>query len=143
MTYKGKVDWWVGLVFLGGLVLAPVEAISKHDYRLVAVPAATILILLIWAWPQEYRIADDAIHIRAGMTKRVIPWSEITSISVDDASGSYSWSGVVLSRERVIIQYAGKYFVIAPVDQERFFDEAASRCPQLSRRSTGLFTSLN
>lgn len=139
MTYKGKVDWWIGLAILVAIGAPVVPAIQKHNYWMLAAPVATILFLLVGAWPQKYETAGDALYIRAGLTKRVIPWSGITRVSASSDSGS----SLVLSLDRLLVQHVGGEILIAPDDQAGFFDDIASHCPQLSRRGMDLVIALN
>jgi membrane protein YdbS with pleckstrin-like domain len=125
VKYTGKVDWWIGFAALAGIALPIVAAIPSQRYWMLAAPAIFALFMLIWCYPQTYQTTDDALHIRSGLTKRVIPWSGITSVSTSSESGS----SLALSLDRVAIQHAAGTIMIAPDDQVGFFDDVASHCP--------------
>ena len=141
MTYKGKVDWWMGLLVVAGIALPALSAIRTHRNWMVIPPAAIALFILICAWPQKYETAGDALRIRAGLMTRTIPWSAIVSATFpSDSQRSVS---LVLSMDRILIQYSGGEIMIAPDDQTRFLEDVASHCPQLSRRGSDLVIALN
>jgi hypothetical protein len=139
VTYKGKVDWWIALAFLVGIATPIVAALSLDRPLLLAGPAFLIVLIVVCLYPQNYETSGDALRIRAGLITRTIPWSAITSIS----PSSDARSSLALSLDRVLIEYAGDSIMIAPENQERFFDDVASHCPQLSRRGMDLVIALN
>lgn len=139
MTYKGKVDWWIGVALLSVIAFPAFTAIQRHNYWLLAISAGTALFVLIFSYPQKYEIEGDALYLRAGLTTRVISWSAITSVS----DSSDSRSGLAMSLDRVLIQYAGGDVLVVPDGKVRFFDDVAAHCPQLSWRGMDLVIALN
>ena len=139
MTYKGKVDWWIGLSLLAGIGLPVVSVLRMNDKWLLAMPAAFTLFILIALYPQKYETSTEGLIVRAGLTKRVIPWQGNALVSATSDSGS----SLALSLDRVLIEHAGGRIRIAPDDQVRFFDDVASHCPQLSRRGMDLVVAFN
>jgi len=139
MTYKGKVDWWIGLALLLAITTPLVPGIVLHRTPLLIGPVVLLALIFGCLYPQKYETGGDALRIRAGLTTRTIPWSSITSVSPT----SDSRSSLALSLDRVLIEYSGDEIMIAPADQIRFFDDVASRCPQLSRRGMDLIIALN
>jgi hypothetical protein len=136
MTYKRKENWRLSLLPLAGIAWTMVRAIREHHYVLLAGPPVIALLVVIFAWPQNYTTTGDALYIRAGMRKRVIPWSEIISMLSDPD---------VFSPDRILIATTSRSrrVVLAPDDPVRFFDDVAAHCPQLSRRGMDLVIALN
>jgi hypothetical protein len=139
VTYRGKVDWWVGLAILAGIFLPLGAAIRLHSYRELFFPVALIVFLLTCCYPQTYQTADDALIIHSGLMKRVIPWPGITSVR----PSSDSRSSLAMSLDRVLVEHAGGEILIAPDNQARFLEDVAAHCPQLSRRGMDLVIALN
>jgi hypothetical protein len=139
MTYKGKVDWWIGLAILAGIALPAISALRLHRTLLLSPPTALAVFMLVAVYPQKYQTDGDALRIRAGLTTRTIPWSSITSVKPTTDSRS----SLAMSLDRVLIQHAGGDIMIAPTDQEQFFNDVATHCPQLSRRGMDLTIALN
>lgn len=125
MTYNSKLRWGLVLVFIISPLFLAFANHRRHQWVL-AWPVATILIFFIFTWPQKYRTSNGAIRIRAGLTKRVIQWPEITAVFV------------LTHGNNIMIKYSGRKVVIAPDDQLRFLEEVALHCPQLSRRGFNL-----
>ena len=136
MTYKRKENWRLLVLPLAGIGWNMVRAIQEHHYVLLAGPPVIALLVVIFAWPQNYTTAGDALYIRAGLQKRVIPWSEIISVQSNPD---------VFSRDRIVIGTTSRSrpVVVAPDDPVRFFDDAAAHCPQLAKRGMDLVIALN
>jgi len=139
VTYKGKVDWWIGLWMIGGIGGPGLSAIALHLWPLLAVPLIVTAFILIAVFPQAYDSMSDALRIRHGPITRAIPWPSIISVS----PSSDSRSSFALSLDRVSIEYVSGAIIIAPEDQVHFFDDVAAHCPQLSRRGMELIITMN
>jgi hypothetical protein len=139
VTYKGKVDWWIGLAILVGVMTPAIPAITMGRTILLAGPVFLLALLFICLYPQKYETSGDALRIRAGLTTRTIPWPTITMVTPTTDGRS----SLALSLDRVRIVHSGGDTMIAPDDQVRFFDDVASHCPQLSRRGMDLVIALN
>jgi len=139
VTYKGKVDWWIGLAIIVGIGAPAFSAIRLHQWPVLALPLLFTAFVFIALFPHKYETAPDALRIWAGLTTSVIPWTSITSVSPSSDAGS----SLAMSLDRVLVQHAGGSLMIAPDDRVRFFDDVASHCPQLSRRGMDLVIALN
>lgn len=139
MTYKAKVDWWIALAILAGIALPAMSAMTQHMPSLAAPSLILPLFMLVFVYPQKYEASGDSLRIRSGLMTRTIPWRSITRVSASEEPGI----SLVLSTDRVVIEYAGGKVLIAPADQARFFDDVASHCPQLSQRGMDLTIALN
>ncbi len=95
-----------------------------------AVGVCVLVLVFGFCYPQSYETAAEALVIRAGLSKRTVPYAEITAVR----PSSDSRSALALSLDRVQIQYAGSGDVlIAPEDKLAFMADVGARSPQLSR----------
>jgi hypothetical protein len=139
VSYKGKVDWWIGMGIVAGICMPAVAALSLHNDFLLAPPALLVVFMLTCCYPQKYEVLPDALVVKAGLTRRAIPWSGISFAGLS----SDSRSSLALSLDRVAIRHAGGEILIAPDDSVHFMEDVASHCPQLSRRGTDLVGAQN
>ncbi len=144
MRFKTKFDRSLVVVLV---LTAVLTCLLLPGIRLFApntrpVPLFAVLMpLLIWAivlpatLPQYYDVRDDGLFVRQGWKKSLIPYASINEVqSVTDTR-----SAAVFSAERIqIVTGAGRRYVIAVAEEERFMDEMARRCPQLVRKPSGL-----
>jgi hypothetical protein len=128
MKHAAKVDWWIGAAVVVGLVVPLLSAIRSGSVWMFGFAAAIWIVVFGFSYPQSYVTTDDALVIRAGFSKRTIPYSQITAIR----PSSDSRSALALSLDRVQVEYVSGELLIAPRDQEAFFADLTSRAPQLS-----------
>lgn len=138
MSYKGKVDWWIGMGIVAGVCMPAIAALALHNDFLLVPPGLLAVFMLTCCYPQKYEVMPEALIVSAGLTRRVIPWSGISFVG----PSSDSRSSLALSLDRVAIRHAGGEILIAPDDQVRFMDDVASHCPQLSRRGMDLVAAM-
>ncbi len=138
MKYKSKIDWWIGLSILVGLVLPIIGAMTSRVPWGYAVPAAIWILVFGFCYPQSYETTPEALVIRAGLSRRTIPYSSITAVR----PSADTRSSLALSLDRVLLEYASGELLISPDDQAAFFDDIAARAPQLRRRGQDLVISI-
>ncbi len=138
MRYKAKIDWWIGLAILGGLITSAVGAETQGTWWAKGLAAAVWIVVFGFCFPQSYETTESALVIRAGITKRRIPYSSITAVR----HSSDSRSALALSLDRVLIEYASGEQLIAPKDQAAFWADLQLRAPQLSKQGQDLVVSL-
>lgn len=134
MKYKSKIDWWIGLSILAGMVLPIIGALTSRASWAYAVPPAIWILVLGFLYPQSYETTRDALVIRAGLTRRTIPYSSITAVR----PSSDTRSSLAMSLDRVLIEHASGELLISPDDQDAFFRDLESHAPQLTRRGQDL-----
>jgi len=140
MKYQAKIDWWIGASILIGIALPFVVAATSHVHWMYAAGAGVLVLVFGFCYPQTYETTAAALVIQAGVSKRIIPYSEITAVR----PSSDSRSALALSLDRVQIQYgAAGDLLIAPEDKAAFVADLAARAPQLSRHGQELVVSLN
>jgi hypothetical protein len=128
VRYKAKVDGWIAAFFLAAIVL---PWFTRAQWASVAILA----VLVIFGCPQWYELKDHGLLIRAGLTRRTIPYDKIRAAGPVDEGRS----GIALSMDRVKIVYDfSSEMLIAPVDRAAFLLDIAARCPQLSWRGSDL-----
>jgi hypothetical protein len=142
MRFQTKFDRWlvVVLFFAAFASCIALPILIYHASGAYLYPAllglfcwATWLLPLSCTLPQYYEICEDGLFIRQGWKKVLIPYSSLTEVK--------TWrsflSAAVFSADRIILSAgAGKSFVIAVVEKERFFVELSARCPQLEKKNT-------
>jgi hypothetical protein len=128
MTYRAKIDWWI-IAALGLGVLGPF-----CGFRLwLTIPL--FLAVGICGYPQCYETTARGLVIRAGLTRRTIPYEAIQFVGPAAQTGL----GLTLAVERVRVQYGeNAYEMIAPDDRDAFLADVAARAPQLTRRGRDL-----
>lgn len=140
MKYKAKIDWWIGASIFIGMVVPFVVAATSHVLWWYGAGAGAIVLVLGFCYPQSYETTASALIIRAGLSKRVIPYSEITVLR----PSSDSRSSLALSLDRVQLQYgASGDLLISAKDNRAFIADVAARAPQLSRQGHELIVSFN
>jgi hypothetical protein len=94
-----------------------------------------VALVVLGAYPQSYRTTPRGLLIRAGLTKRLVPYEAITFVGP-------AWQGaqsVALSRDRVKVAWGpASELLIAPANQEAFVADLAARTPHLLRRGQDL-----
>jgi hypothetical protein len=138
MTYKAKVDWWIGGAIILGLVMPVVIAMSTQSYLYYAFAAATWILVFGFCLPQSYETTEHALVIRAGHSKRSISYAKIVAVR----PSSDSRSALALSLDRIQIEHATGEMLIAPRDKEAFFADIALRATQIHRRGQELVITL-
>ena len=138
MKYKAKIDWWIGASVVIGLVAPVAVAATEKAYWVYALAVVVWVLVFGFCFPQSYETTATALVIRAGLSKRTIPYSNITAIR----HSSDSRSALALSLDRVQIEYASGEQLIAPKNQQAFWADLESRAPQLSRRGQDLVVKL-
>jgi hypothetical protein len=126
MTHKAKIDWWIAAALALG-VFAPLAGCQLW----ITIPL--FLSVGICGYPQVYQTTKEGLVIRAGLTRRMIPYHAITFVGPSD-EGSFSFAF-----GRVSIRYgANAGVLIAPADYRAFLEDLAVRAPHLTRRGQDL-----
>ena len=132
-VYASAVDWWIALMLMMGPVICvgltgvllqqgrPQDAM----YCLVA-GAGTLLVTGLFTVPCRYTILSDTLSVRCGILFMRIPLDQIKAIEL---SGSWI-SGPALSLRRVKISTASRFYLVSPVDRERFIEELTQAVDQ-------------
>ncbi|HEY9139333.1 MAG TPA: PH domain-containing protein [Bryobacteraceae bacterium] len=140
MRHEAKVDWWIGVAILAGMVLPSISAITTSTPWGYAASIFVAFLVFGFCYPQWYETTADALVIRAGVTTRRIPYSTITAVR----PSSSTQSSFAMSLDRVEIVYGSRKLLIAPKNQEAFFTDVAARAPQLyTQRQSISFASLD
>jgi hypothetical protein len=125
MRYKGRVDWFVGVSMLVGIVAPAFIAITQNlPWMSVASVIATALVFGI-SYPQWYETRPDALMIRSGLTTRLIRYPQIEAVRPS-------------SDNRIAIDYGSGNLLIAPQNAQGFIDDIAGHAPQLTKRGAEL-----
>ena len=128
MRHQAKVDWWIVLVVLVG-VLAPLASRTYWASGMI------VGLVVLGALPQSYRTTPRGLLIRAGLTKRLVPYEAITFVG-PALQGAQS---VALSRDRVKVAWGpASELLIAPANREAFVADVAAHAPHLFRRGPDL-----
>jgi hypothetical protein len=131
MNHKAKIDWWIPVALLMG-VLAPLAGAG------IWITIPLFLAVGICGFPQSYETTEGGLTIHAGLIRRFIPYEAITFIGPSE-EGSFSFA---LSLDRVSIRYGPSAgLLIAPADYRAFLADMANRAPQLTRRGHDLVLS--
>jgi hypothetical protein len=148
MRFKTRYDRWLMCVLgVGAVVTCGVMPLMRL-YGAGDHPAPLVLIFLPWLlWaavlfatlPQYYETRPDALFLRQGWRKIVIPYDDLSELRSTMDSRS---AGVYSSQRIGVITRQGKLYIIAVADEDGFFAEVAKRAPHLSRTALGLGTSL-
>ncbi len=138
MIHKAKIDWWIGAAIIAGMTLPFVSAVTTHTRWMYAIGGLVVGLVFGFCYPQSYETTGDALLIRAGLSRQRIPYGEITSVR----PSTDSRSAAALSLDRVLSSATGGDALIAPADQQAFFDDLAARTPHLSRRGQDLVITL-
>jgi len=142
MRFETKFDrWLVILLIVAALATCSLPAARLLIARSHPTPLGlTVLPFAIWAvvlsstLPQYYELHQDSLFLRVGWRRVVIPYASLVEIQ----SMSDTRSAGVFSADRILlVTEAGKRFIIAVAEQERFLAELSQRCPQLEPRPFG------
>lgn len=125
-AYVSAVDWWIAVVLMMGPVLCVVltgvllQQGRQTDavYCLLA-GLGTLLVTGIFTVPCRYTILTDSLSVRCGLLFMRVPLDQIKAI---EPSGSWV-SGPALSLKRVKISTESRFYLVSPVDRERFIEE--------------------
>jgi hypothetical protein len=144
MRFNTKFDrWQVVVVILSAVVSCTVVPailiinFELHSYQsaLAFFPLAIWLIILLSMLPQYYELGGNGLFIRQGWHRALLPYASLVELQT-------MWdlrSSAVYSASRIlIVTDAGKRFLIAVAEQERFLAEVSKRCPQLNQNESGL-----
>ncbi len=141
MRYSTKVDWWIGLGIVLGVLAPAAGPISRWlhgglptDRLAVALwPSGLLLVfLLLLTYPVSYETASEGLVVRSGLFKRRIPYAEIRRVLPDP--GGRGGIRVALSMDLLRVEYGdGKACLISPAEEEAFLAELSMRTPHLVR----------
>lgn len=137
MRYAAKIDWWIGLSIILGLILPVIVAITGRNNWMWGLVIAAWALVFGWCYPQWYATTEKGLVIRGGLRAVTIPYAQIISVRASNDSRS----ALPLSLDRVEIEYLSGKQLIAPKDQVGFFSDIASRAPQLTKRGLDLVIS--
>jgi hypothetical protein len=130
MRHEAKVDWWIGVAILAGMVLPGISAVTTSTPWGYAASIFVALLVFGFCYPQWYETTADALVVRAGLTTHRIPYSTITAVRPSASTRS----SFAMSLDRVEVIYGSRKILIAPKNQAAFFSDVATRAPQLKRR---------
>jgi hypothetical protein len=144
MRFETKFDRWLVVVVIFSAVVSctVVPAVllinfEFHSYQsaLAFLPLAIWLIIIPSTLPQYYELGENGLFIRQGWHRALLPYASLVELQT-------MWdlrSSAVFSAKRIlIVTDAGKRYLIAVAEQERFLSEVSRRCPQLIQKESGL-----
>ena len=137
MRYRGKIDWWIGLGVLAGLLTPIVVAVTTKSSPMYLVFAVICVLVFGFCFPQSYETGATELVIRAGLRKIRIPYSQMTTVRTSTDSGS----ALALSLDRILIEYQSGAVLIAPENASTFISDVQAHAPQLSKRGQDLVLS--
>lgn len=153
MTYKSKIDTWIFLLVIGGVVFLPGMAIYHLITKGISHPATWILcgvslfyvaVILILAYPVSYEIKSSALFIRSGLVFRYhIPLSSIEAVRpTKNPLSAPAWS---LDRLKINFRKKGRltFALISPENKESFLMELTGMAPHLERTGDELVRTRN
>ena len=79
----------------------------------------TLIVTALFTIPCRYTILTDTLSIRCGVVFMRVPLKQLKSIEM---SGSWL-SGPALSIRRVKVSTASRFYLVSPVDREKFIEE--------------------
>ena len=135
-TYKSKIDLWlIALVFgsaffaIGlGITLRSVEPL--RGFIPIGIGVFVVLVSVLVMFPCRYTLGTDHLHIRCGIFRQSIPYSEIGSVEL---SSSFV-SAPALSLHRVKVNFGGSSQLVSPIDREGFMKLLRERADQAKSR---------
>ena len=132
-VYVSAVDWWIAvLLMLGPLICVGSTGVLLQQGRqqdalaCLLAGAGTLLVTGMFTVPCRYTILPDTLSIRCGSLFQRVPLHQIKAI---EPSGSWL-SGPALSVRRVKISTASRFYLVSPVDRERFIEELTEAVKQ-------------
>jgi membrane protein YdbS with pleckstrin-like domain len=125
-VYASAVDWWIAVLLMMGPFICVVltgfllqQGRQTDAMYCLSAGLGTLLVTGIFTVPCRYTILTDSLSVRCGLLFMRIPLDQIKAI---EPSGSWI-SGPALSLKRVKISTASRFYLVSPVDRERFIDE--------------------
>jgi PH (Pleckstrin Homology) domain-containing protein len=85
--------------------------------------------------PQYYEVRPDGLFIRQGWRRMLIPYDSLVDLQ---SNTDFGGAAVFSSYRLLVATRAGRRFIIAPVEQDRFLQEVARRAPHLECKPFGL-----
>lgn len=138
MRYRGKVDWWIGVSVLIGLLAPIVVALATKWLPMYALFIGVCVLVFGFCFPQSYETTGTELVIRAGIRQIRIPYAQITTVIPSSDSGS----SLALSLDRVLIEHQSGAVLIAPENRVAFIADVQAHAPQLSKHGAGTVLSL-
>lgn len=124
MAHKSRIDWCI----LASIALAIAATVLRATCWIAG---PVLLILLLCAYPQTYETTDQGLVVRDALTKRLIPYEQITWAG--PGSPSVFWP------KRLEVQYGmGSHLVLAPKNRDALLADLAVRATHLARRGNQL-----
>ncbi|MCO8121863.1 PH domain-containing protein [Stieleria sp. TO1_6] len=125
-VYPSAVDWWVALLLMAGPLICAVltgvllqQGRPQDAWYCLLAGASTLVVTGLFTVPCRYTILPDSLTIRCGILFTRVPLNQIKSIEP-----SSSWiSGPALSLRRVKISTASRFYLVSPIQRERFIAE--------------------
>ncbi len=134
MVHKAKVDWWIGLSIAVGVIVPWIGAYQTGSVLGYAAGVAIAVLVFGFLVPQSYETTPQALVIRAGFSKRTIPYAAMTLVE----PSSDTRSSLAMSLDRVRVEWVSGEILISPVDQDAFFRDIEMLAPHLKRTGQGL-----
>jgi hypothetical protein len=134
MRYQAKVDWWIGVGVLVGMLAPIIVALTTRLLPMYAVFIGACVLFFGFCFPQSYETTRTELVIRAGIRQIRIPYAQITTVSLSSDSGS----SLALSLDRVLIEHQAGAVLIAPENRVAFIADVRAHAPQLSKRGLDL-----
>jgi membrane protein YdbS with pleckstrin-like domain len=144
VSFATKVDRWLIVVLLGGLVAMVMGAytgVTRANSQAevlfaLSMPLMTVLVVSIVAWPTRYELHEQEFVIRSGVIRYRIPYSEIRAVTPSrNPLSAPAWS-----LDRLRVDREGGYALISPRDKERFLRALAERAKQLTLQGDRLIS---
>ena len=134
MRYQAKVDWWIGVGVLVGMLAPIIVALTTRLLPMYGVFIGACVLFFGFCFPQSYETTRTELVIRAGIRKIRIPYAQIKTVSLSSDSGS----SLALSLDRVLIEHQAGAVLIAPENRVAFIADVQAHAPQLSKRGLDL-----
>jgi hypothetical protein len=138
MVHHAKVDWWVAVLFGGGLLLqvaagTALIASGLSPYALISAGAAALMGLLLWGvYHTSYEVTSSDLIIRVGPFRTTVAVASI--IRVVPTREPTNAPAPSLDRLRIDYRAADglpSFTLISPKDREAFVRDLTRVAPQV------------
>ena len=127
--FNSKIDFWLMALVFGsalfaivlGLSLSSTEPVGSFIAIGVGIFVAVLAVLVMF--PCRYELKERSLHIRCGLFRQDIPYSEIRTIEL--CSSPMSAPALSLQRVRVVSRSSTQ--LISPINRERFVELLGQR----------------
>ncbi len=134
MRYKHKVDWWIGAIMWGSILMfIPLFWLVPEDEIWILAVSMIVMAAIILPFFSGYiELRDDDLYIKMHVFHQSIPYDNIKSVRLV----TNFLSSMAMTARRIEIKEHDKGFVrgttyIGPVEREDVYDELLRRCRNL------------